>query len=31
MDANSGKTASELVENYVQNVVNSVLSAIELH
>jgi hypothetical protein len=31
MDTNSGKTASELVENYVQNVVNSVLSAIELH
>ena len=31
MDANTGKTASELVEDYVQNVVNSILSAIELH
>ena len=34
MDVNqvgTGKTASELVEDYVQNVVNSILSAIELH
>ena len=31
MEVNTGKTASELVEDYVQNVVNSILSAIELH